>query len=94
MCVFFPYPSGEKVGDFDKFYGTAGKNVFYQKGPIGGVVNMGVDQTVQSSDSNSEVSADESVGTTRTNHSMSDENGNIQKITMPFIDFLGVGVSS
>ncbi|XVF56784.1 hypothetical protein PTKIN_Ptkin06aG0147900 [Pterospermum kingtungense] len=90
-------PSGEKVvtrgnGSFDKFYGNG--NVFYQQEPMG--VVMGVDQSVHSSDSNSEVSAAESVGTTRTNHSMSDETGNgngNEKINMPFIDFLGVGAS-
>lgn len=77
-------------GDFDKFYGTS--NVFYQQGPMG--VVMGVDQPGHSSDSNSEVSAAESVGTNRTNHSISgeSENGN-EKINMPFIDFLGVGAS-
>ncbi|XP_022742969.1 transcription factor CSA-like [Durio zibethinus] len=86
---------GEKVvtrgnGDFDKFFGTG--NVFYQQGPMG--VVTGVDESAQSSDSNSEVSATESVATNRTNHSMSGEsaNGN-QKINMPFIDFLGVGAS-
>ena len=52
----------------------------------------GVDQSAHSSDSNSEVSAAESVGTNRTNHSMSGESGNgNEKINMPFIDFLGVG---
>ncbi|KAK6232723.1 hypothetical protein QUC31_009999 [Theobroma cacao] len=77
-------------GDFDKFYGTS--NVFYQQGPMG--VVMGVDQPGHSSDTNSEVSAAESVGTNRTNHSISgeSENGN-EKINMPFIDFLGVGAS-
>ncbi|XWS42737.1 hypothetical protein CRYUN_Cryun16bG0039800 [Craigia yunnanensis] len=87
--------SGEKVltrgnGDFDKFYGTG--NVFDQQGPMG--VVMGVDQDAHSSNSNSEVSAAESVGTNRTNHSMSGESGNgNEKINMPFIDFLGVGAS-
>ncbi|XVF06693.1 hypothetical protein REPUB_Repub06bG0072400 [Reevesia pubescens] len=88
--------SGEKVvtrgnGDFEKFYGTG--NVFYQQGPMGVVI--GVDQSAHSSDSNSEVSAAESVGTNRTNHSMSGESGNgKEKIdNMPFIDFLGVGAS-
>ncbi|XP_022719945.1 transcription factor CSA-like [Durio zibethinus] len=88
--------SGEKVmtrgnGDFDKFYGTG--NVFYHQGPMG--VVMGVDQSAHSSDSNSEVSAAESVGTNRTNHSMSGEsgNGNENINNMPFIDFLGVGAS-
>ncbi|XVE90247.1 hypothetical protein DITRI_Ditri20bG0063500 [Diplodiscus trichospermus] len=89
--------SGEKVvvrgnGDFDKFYGSG--NVFYQQGPMG--VVMGVDPSAHSSDSNSsEVSAAESVGTNRTNHSMSGESGNgNEKInTVPFIDFLGVGAS-
>ncbi|OMO96681.1 hypothetical protein CCACVL1_04837 [Corchorus capsularis] len=96
--------SGEKVvrcrgsGDLDKFYGS-GNVLFYQQGPMG--VGMGVDQPVHSSDSNSEVSAAESVGTNRTNHSISGESGNglnekkkiINNINMPFIDFLGVGAS-
>ncbi|XWS64926.1 hypothetical protein CRYUN_Cryun05aG0046200 [Craigia yunnanensis] len=87
--------SGEKVGtrgsgDFDKFYGTG--NVFYQQEPLG--VVMGVDQSAHSSDSNSEVSAAESVGTNTTNHSMSGKSGNgNEKINMPFIDFLGLGAS-
>lgn len=75
-------------GDFDKFYGGNG---FYQTGPMG--VVRDVDQSGQS-DSNSEVSATESVGTYRTNPSLfgDNENGN-EKINMPFIDFLGVGAS-
>ncbi|XVF30698.1 hypothetical protein REPUB_Repub16aG0080500 [Reevesia pubescens] len=88
--------SGEKVvtrgnGDFDKFDGNV--NVFYKQGPMGVVI--GVDQSTNSSDSNSEVSATESVGTNKTNHSMSGESGNgNEKINnMPFIDFLGVGAS-
>ncbi|XVE62474.1 hypothetical protein DITRI_Ditri06bG0120800 [Diplodiscus trichospermus] len=89
--------SGEKVmtrgnGDLDKFYGTG--NVFYQQGPMG--VVMGVDQAAHSSDSNSsEVSVAESVGTNRTNYSMSGENGtgNEKINSIPFIDFLGVGAS-
>ncbi|XP_022746890.1 transcription factor CSA-like [Durio zibethinus] len=100
VCTFFSPvhqmgSSGQKVvtrgnGDFDKFYGTG--NVFYQQGPMG--VVMGVDQSTHSSDSNSEVSPAESVGTNRTNHSMSGESGNgNEKINLPFIDFLGVGAS-
>ncbi|XWS57916.1 hypothetical protein CRYUN_Cryun09bG0214000 [Craigia yunnanensis] len=87
--------SGEKVvtrgnGDFNKFYRTG--NVFYEQGPMGVVI--GVDQSARSSDSNSEVSAAESVGTNRTNYSTSGESGNgNENINMPFIDFLGVGAS-
>lgn len=68
-------------GDFGK-YG-------YQQRPMG--VVMGVDQYANSSDSNSEISATESVGTNRTNHSQTaivDD-----RINMHFIDFLGVGAS-
>ncbi|XVF42657.1 hypothetical protein PTKIN_Ptkin01aG0382300 [Pterospermum kingtungense] len=87
--------SGEKVVSREngKFYGAG--NVFYLQGPMG--VVMGVDQfAAQSSDSNSEVSAAESVvGTNRTNqyYSMYGEtrNGNDKNINMPFFDFLGVG---
>ncbi|GMI79580.1 BRASSINOSTEROIDS AT VASCULAR AND ORGANIZING CENTER, myb domain protein 56 [Hibiscus trionum] len=71
--------SGEKV------------NVCYQQGgPMG--VGMGVDQCANSSDSNSEVSATESVGTNRTNHSQT-ANGDLKINSMTFIDFLGVGAS-
>lgn len=61
-------------GDFDRFiYGN-------------GVV--GVDQSGHS-DSNSEVSGAESVGTNRINLSSSGDN---EKINLPYIDFLGVGL--
>lgn len=90
--------SGEKEitmgnGDIDKIYDTG--NEFYQGRSIG--VVTGVDQSGNSSDSNSEVSATESVATTttnKTNLSMYGENENsYEKINMPFIDFLGVGAS-
>ncbi|KAK8514552.1 hypothetical protein V6N13_103286 [Hibiscus sabdariffa] len=58
--------------------------VCYQQG--------GVDQCAKSSDSNSEVSATESVGTYRTNPSQT-ANGDLKINSMPFIDFLGVGAS-
>ncbi|KAL4378597.1 hypothetical protein GQ457_02G039510 [Hibiscus cannabinus] len=58
--------------------------VWYQQG--------GVDQCAKSSDSNSEVSATESVGTDWTNHSQT-ANGDLKINSMPFIDFLGVGAS-
>ncbi|CAK7341605.1 unnamed protein product [Dovyalis caffra] len=75
--------------DFDKFYGS--DNVFYQNEPMR--VVTGVDQFGQS-DSNSEDSATESVGTNRANPSLSgyNENRNV-KISIPFIDFLGVGAT-
>ncbi|PQQ10586.1 myb-like protein A [Prunus yedoensis var. nudiflora] len=65
-------------------------------GPLGGAM-MGVDQSGHQSDSNSEISGDESVTTTRTNVSLSGENqnqnlNNNEKISMSFIDFLGVGM--
>jgi len=76
--------------DFDRFYGS--EDGFYQNGPIG--VVRGVDQSGQS-DSNSEDSATESVGTTRANPSRCGDNENRnEKINMPFIDFLGVGGAS
>lgn len=58
---------------------------------------MGVDQSGHQSDSNSDFSGDESVTTTRTNVSLSGENqnqnlNNNEKISMSFIDFLGVGM--
>ncbi|KAB5529630.1 hypothetical protein DKX38_019711 [Salix brachista] len=69
--------------DFDKFCGSDN-----------GVVVRGVDQSAQS-DSNSEDSATESVGTTRANPYLSGDNENRnEKINMPFIDFLGVGAAS
>lgn len=92
--------SGEKEitkgnGDADKIYDTGYE--FYQAGPIGGVV-MKVDQSGQA-DSNSEVSANESVGNNNSNNykanlSMYGENEtSYEKINMPFIDFLGVGAA-
>ncbi|ESR56771.1 hypothetical protein WN944_016493 [Citrus x changshan-huyou] len=82
-------------GDVDKIYDTGYE--FYQAGPIGGVV-MNVDQSGQT-DSNSEVSANESVGNNNSNNnkvnlSMYGENEtSYEKINMPFIDFLGVGAA-
>lgn len=78
------------IGDgcLDKFYCTG--NGFYKVGPIGTV--MGMDHFGHS-DSNSEVSAAESVATNKTNIPVSageNQNRN-EKIKMPFIDFLGVG---
>ncbi|KAH9659030.1 transcription factor CSA [Citrus sinensis] len=92
--------SGEKeitkgCGDVDKIYDTGYE--FYQAGPIGGVV-MNVDQSGQT-DSNSEVSANKSVGNNNSNSnkvnlSMYGENEtSYEKINMPFIDFLGVGAA-
>lgn len=76
-------------GGFDKFYCTG--NGFYQPGLMGTV--MGVDPSGHS-DSNSEVSAAESVATNKTSISVSGENENLnEKIKMPFIDFLGVGAT-
>lgn len=82
------HQKGEKVkvgssgnGDFGK-YGS-------QQRPMG--VVMGVDQYANSSDSNSEISATESVGTNRTNNSQTAIGDD--KINMHFIDFLGVGAS-
>ncbi|GMI65640.1 hypothetical protein HRI_000233300 [Hibiscus trionum] len=72
-------PMGEKV------------DVCYQQGgPMG--VGVGVDQYANSSDSNSEVSATASVGTNRTNHSLT-ANGDLKIHNITFIDFLGVGAS-
>lgn len=76
-------------GGFDKFYCTG--NGFYQPGLMGTV--MGVDPSGHS-DSNSEVSAAESVATNKTSISVSGENENLnERIKMPFIDFLGVGAT-
>ncbi|XP_048235881.1 transcription factor MYB105 isoform X2 [Ricinus communis] len=82
-------------GEFNKL---CGGKVLYENGSVG-VITIGVDQSGQS-DSNSEVSATESVGTNRINPSLSrsgsaDDNekyGN-DKINVPFIDFLGVGAT-
>ncbi|KAF2306859.1 hypothetical protein GH714_022102 [Hevea brasiliensis] len=71
--------------DFDKFYFSRVKG-FSQTGSMGLV--MGQDQPGQS-DSNSDVSATESVGTAVIGDN---ENGN-GKINMTFIDFLGVGAT-
>lgn len=79
-----------------------GTNGLYQTGPIGGgliTMVMGVDQTGQLSDSNSEVSAEESVATNRSNLTVSREIENNNRIdekkisttSVAFIDFLGVG---
>ncbi|MBA0716112.1 hypothetical protein Golax_014973 [Gossypium laxum] len=76
-------------GDFGKLYGS-GNVLYQQEGPMG--VANGVDQSTHSSDS--EVTAAESVGTNKTNHSIESEDGNEKKIhNMRFIDFLGVGAS-
>jgi myb proto-oncogene protein len=76
-------------GDFDKFYST--ESGLCKRGPTTTVV--GEDQSGHS-DSNSEVSAAESVGTNKTDISVSGENEKMnQRINMPFIDFLGVGAS-
>ncbi|XP_044479244.1 transcription factor MYB54-like isoform X2 [Mangifera indica] len=62
-------------------------------------VVMGVDQSVHSSDSNSEVSATDSVTNnntntnTNTNLSLAGQNTSQKNISMAFIDFLGVGAS-
>ncbi|KAJ0013402.1 hypothetical protein Pint_20755 [Pistacia integerrima] len=88
--------SGEKeitkgsIGDVDKFYG------YYKAGNM--EVVMGMDQSGHSSDSNSEVSATDSVTNTNTNTNLSlsgqnTENTYQKQISVPFIDFLGVGAS-
>ncbi|GLT87506.1 hypothetical protein SLE2022_055850 [Rubroshorea leprosula] len=78
-------------GDFEKIY--ANTNKFYKQAPLGVVGGGGMDQSGRS-DSNSEASEAESVGTNKTNlsNSLECENGN-EKTNMPFIDFLGVGAS-
>lgn len=79
--------------DFDKLIG--GGNGLYQTGPMGGVTMVGVDQTGQS-DSNSEVSAAESVATNKSNITAFGENENKKKekiSSVAFIDFLGVGAN-
>ncbi|KAF8398073.1 hypothetical protein HHK36_017000 [Tetracentron sinense] len=72
-------------GCFEKFDGSG--EGFYHPGPM--VMVMGVDQPGHS-ESNSEVSATESVANNRTNAYRygENENGNF-----PFIDFLGVGAT-
>ncbi|KAH7571632.1 hypothetical protein JRO89_XS04G0105700 [Xanthoceras sorbifolium] len=75
-------------GDGDKFYGTY--NGLY-RGGTQGVVIGNVDQS-GNSDSNSEVSAIESVANTNNNTTNLSSSGENEKINMPFIDFLGVGV--
>ncbi|KDP39633.1 hypothetical protein JCGZ_02653 [Jatropha curcas] len=81
-------------GELDKLYrnsssSSSNSKEMYEIGSMR-VVVMGVDQSGQS-DSNSEVSATESVGTNRINPSLS--GGDNEKINMPFIDFLGVGAT-
>lgn len=69
---------------FDKFFGA-------WKGSCEGG-SMGVVDQSNYSDSNSEISVSESVGTNRSNLSISGESGKVgENINMPFIDFLGVG---
>lgn len=77
-------------GDFDKVYGTG--SGFCNHGPTGTVVG---EAQSGHSDSNSEVSAAESVATNnKTDISVSGENENMtEKINMRFIDFLGVGAT-
>lgn len=70
-------------------------NEFYKTGPMGVVAMVGVDQTGQS-DSNSDVSAAESVATNRSNLTVFGENENNrnEKISsVAFIDFLGIGAN-
>ncbi|XP_044498614.1 transcription factor MYB105-like isoform X2 [Mangifera indica] len=75
------------TGDVDKFHG------YFKAGKM--EVAMAVDQSGNSSDSNSEVSATDSVTNINpiTNISLSGENENAyqKKTHMHFIDFLGVG---
>ncbi|OAY41873.1 transcription factor CSA [Manihot esculenta] len=71
--------------ELDKLYLSRGKG-FYQAGSIGLVT--GLDQSGQS-DSNSEVSASESVGT----NGIGDNENRSQKINVTFIDFLGLGAT-
>lgn len=75
-------------------WGNGYFDIYQEARPMG--VVKGVDQFAdQSSDSNSEVSAAESVGTNRTNsRTGKTRNGiNDQKINITFIDFLRVGAS-
>ncbi|KAE8718706.1 Transcription factor MYB44 [Hibiscus syriacus] len=77
---------------FSPMGSSGGKvKVCYQQGGAMGV-GMGVDQYANSSDSNSEVSATESVGTNRTNQPKT-ANGDLKINNISFIDFLGVGAS-
>ncbi|KAK2638367.1 hypothetical protein Ddye_026162 [Dipteronia dyeriana] len=94
----------ETSGDADKFYRTS--NVLYQNELRQGVVNGNVDQSAgQNSDSNSEGSATESVANTSINNNNNNNSTSTNLsssgeyeisrekiISMPFIDFLGVGV--
>ncbi|XP_015899736.2 transcription factor MYB56 [Ziziphus jujuba] len=97
LGFFTKFPYGSQMGlgdlDFDKLIG--GGNGLYQTGPMGGVAMVGVDQTGQS-DSNSEVSAAESVATNKSNITAFGENENKKKekiSSVAFIDFLGVGAN-
>ncbi|TKY62834.1 Transcription factor MYB44 [Spatholobus suberectus] len=83
---------GQSRGDvsFNKFLGAW--NGACKAEPVGKL--MGVDQS-NFSDANSEVSVSESVATNRSNLSISEESETVgYKISMPFIDFLGVGATS
>lgn len=90
-AFFSPNQQMGSVGEKVKIIGNRG---FYRQGAMGVVGGHGVDQS-GNSDSNSEVSATESVGNNnRTNLSIFGENENANgNINMPFIDFLGIGAS-
>ncbi|KAM0980439.1 hypothetical protein ACFX2I_013666 [Malus domestica] len=91
--------SSSSDGGFKKMIGSNGNGFCRSTGPVRGVgaaaaAMMGVDNSGHQSDSNSDISGDESVTTTRTNLSLSGENQNLhhEKISsIHFIDFLGVG---
>lgn len=93
------FSPNQQMGSIGEKVKIMGNGDFFKQGAMGVVGGHGVDQS-GNSDSNSEVSATESVGNnnnnnnkrTKSNLSISgeNENGN-EKINMTFIDFLGVG---
>jgi myb proto-oncogene protein len=94
MCCVNAGKSRENVAatrdvSIDKYFGASKKQEQVEKLKVIDVVQSNF------SDSNSEVSASESVTTNRSNISISGESENVGiKINMlPFIDFLGVGAT-
>ncbi|KAJ7976457.1 MYB transcription factor [Quillaja saponaria] len=85
-------PHGSQMGLSGETVVPIAWNGLYEKGSMGKLMR-GVDQSGYS-DSNSELSVSESVGTNRNNLSMFVESvsGN-DKVNMQFIDFLGVGAA-
>ncbi|KAM0989859.1 hypothetical protein ACFX2I_008447 [Malus domestica] len=94
-----PMGPSSSDGGFNKMIGSNGNGFCKSTGPVRGVgaaaaAMKGVDNSGHQSDS--EISGDESVTTTRTNLSLSGEDQDLhheKTTTIHFIDFLGVGTA-